>query len=162
MFPIWKGRAGTALACDARLGDFYRRYAAAAADAGVLRIFLLRISGKAVAMQINTECNGVLWQLKTGYDDDYSECSPGHLLMFEVLRDAVERGLSAFELGTRDEFSRRWTKETREYVSVRAYPANAIGAAVFAVDAARSLRNKISRRLPRKGEHGGNATHARN
>ena len=158
----WKGRAGTALASDARLGDFFRRYAAAATEAGLLRIFLLRIAGKAAAMQIAVERNGTLWLLKMGHDEVFRKCAPGQLLMLDVLRNAVVRGLSSIELGTTDEWSRAWTKETREYVSVRAYPANAIGAAVFAVDAARSLRNKISRRLPRKGEHGGNATHARN
>ena len=34
----WKGSAGTALACDARRAAFYRCYARAAAQAGVLRI----------------------------------------------------------------------------------------------------------------------------
>ncbi len=51
----WKGAKGSALARNARLGHFFRRYALAAARKGILRLCFMRIDGRAAAMQIATE-----------------------------------------------------------------------------------------------------------
>ena len=134
----WKGVNGSALARDARRGDFFRRYAVAACRKGILRLCFMRIGGHTAAMQLATECGGRFWLFKIGYDEQFARCSPGQLLMLHTVRYAALRGLHSYEfLGTTAPWTDVWTPSVREYVAVRAYPMTARGIAAFSMDAAR-------------------------
>jgi CelD/BcsL family acetyltransferase involved in cellulose biosynthesis len=118
----WKGAKGTALALDLACGDFFRRYAAAASEKGILRLCFLRIGGRAVAMQFAIECNDRFWLLKIGYDEQFARCSPGALLMLHTLKYAATRGLDSYEfLGLPAPWTRNWTQLLRSCVSLHAY-----------------------------------------
>jgi len=117
----WKGHKGTALASDLLRQSFYRRYAAAACEKGILRLSLLRIGGRAAAMQFAVEWGKRFWLLKIGYDEEFSRCSPGTLLMLETLRYAAGRGLQSYEfLGVVEPWLAAWTKQVRTCVMLRA------------------------------------------
>lgn len=132
----WKGREQTAMQIDARLGEFYRRYAAIAAVRGTLRICFLRIDGKPAAMQIAVVSAGGFWLLKIGYTDEFARCSPGILLMIETIRYAAAAGLRSYEfLGASETWIRNWTPLEHECVSFRAYPLTVRGLAALAGDA---------------------------
>lgn len=142
----WKGEEGSALAIDARRGGFYRRYALLAAQKGILKLCFLRVNGQAIAMQYAVECHGRFWLLKIGYDDQYSRCSPGNLLMLHTLGYAAEKGLLSYEfLGTAAPWTQVWTNALRECVLIRAYPASRSGITTFAVDASKSAFGKLKR-----------------
>jgi CelD/BcsL family acetyltransferase involved in cellulose biosynthesis len=142
----WKGKNGTALARDRPLGAFFRQYASAARDAGMLRLLFMRIDGQAVAMQIAVESGGSCWGLKIGYDEAYRRCSPGKLLMLHILRDAAARGLHSYEfLGGEEAWISNWTSEARPCVSLRAYPPNVLSLCQFAVDVAQWGWKKLRR-----------------
>jgi CelD/BcsL family acetyltransferase involved in cellulose biosynthesis len=133
----WKGVKGSTLACDARRGEFFRRYALAACQKGILRLCFMRIDGRAVAMQLATECAGRLWLLKIGYDEAFERCSPGNLLMLHTVGYAARRGLRSYEfLGCKTPWTEVWTRSVRACVAVRAYPLTARGVAALGVDAA--------------------------
>jgi CelD/BcsL family acetyltransferase involved in cellulose biosynthesis len=95
----------------------------------------MRIGGRAAAMQIAAEFGGRLWLLKIGYDEEFSRCSPGTLLMLETLRYAAVRGLSAYEfLGTEEPWTRVWTQKAHPCLSVRIYPATRAGMTALVTD----------------------------
>jgi CelD/BcsL family acetyltransferase involved in cellulose biosynthesis len=144
----WKGRRGTALACNTAMRAFYREYAAAACESGSLRICFLRIGREAVAVQIALEYDRSFWLLKIGYDERYARCSPGVLLMLETVRHAASRGLRSCEmLGTSAPWVRMWTHHQRPCVSLRAYPWSVRGVQAFAIDLLRlSWRRRARRR----------------
>jgi CelD/BcsL family acetyltransferase involved in cellulose biosynthesis len=147
----WKGREGTALAKDPLRGAFYRQYAVSAAEEGILRMCFLRIDGRAAAMQIAVEYRGALWIFKTGYDDEFKSCSPGSLLIAELAGDAAARGLGAYEfLGNVEEWTRMWTEDQVDCVSLRSYPVGFHGATVFGADALRFAAVRVSRLVRRK------------
>ncbi len=132
----WKGRAGTALACNPEEAHFCRTYAEAACQQGILRIAFLRIDGQAIAMQIAMQQGGGYWLLKIGYDADFAHCSPGLLLLRESIAYAAREGLKTFEfLGQTEPWIEVWTSHKRECVSLRAYPYSLRGAAALAADA---------------------------
>lgn len=142
----WKGRAGSAMIQDHVRGRFYRNFAAAACERGILRICFLRIGGWPVAMQIAAECGRRFWLLKIGYNEQFSRCSPGMLLMLETLRYAATRGLSSYEfLGTDEPWTRVWTQNVRPCVSVRIYPATRHGLTALIVDVGRIAWRKAGR-----------------
>lgn len=133
----WKRAAGTAIACEPAKEAFFRRYLAAACARGEGRVAFLRIDGRVVAMQLAVEWAGRYWLYKIGYDEAYARCSPGTLLMLHALRDAVERGLTGFELMGDAEawIADLWTREVHECVRLRTYPYAAAGAFAWAADA---------------------------
>jgi CelD/BcsL family acetyltransferase involved in cellulose biosynthesis len=142
----WKARAGTALVQDPVQGGFLRRFAPRAAAAGQLRISFLRLDGRAVATQVALAAHGRLWILKIGFDEAAASCSPGQLLMLEVLRGAAADGLEAVELlGTAEPWTAMWGPVRRPCVTVRAYPAALRGATRLAADAATVARRRAAR-----------------
>jgi len=146
----WKGRARTALAHDARRAAFYRTYAQAAAERGILRLCFLRIAGRPAAMQIAVETRRRFWLLRIGFDEAFARCSPGVLLMLETIRWAARRGLRSYELlGDVEPWTRPWTQLVRPCVSVRAYPGRTRGLAAFASDATAAATHRLRRALPR-------------
>jgi len=144
----WKGDAGSGLSRDARAGAFYRRYAAESAGRGILRLFFMRIDGRAVATVVAVECSQSLWTLKIGYDEAYSRCSPGSLMTRYTIAWAAERGLRSYEfLGTAAAWTRDWTRDERRCVSLRVYPLRPRGLAAFAADALAWARDKAAARF---------------
>ena len=128
----WKGVCGSALVQDPVRQGFYRRYAAAAAEQGTLRLCFLRIGGRIAAMQLAVERGDRFWLLKIGYDETFARCSPGTLLMLETLRYAAERKLASYELlGTSEPWTRVWTQHEHGCVSLQAYPATTHGMAAL-------------------------------
>lgn len=142
----WKADKGAALGVSSALGDFYRRYAAAACEKGILRLFFLRIGERAAAMQLAVECHDRFWLLKIGYDERYSRCSPGTLLMLHTLKHAATRGLSSYEfLGLTESWTSNWTQSLRPCVSLRAYPLRWSGIATLIGDLTRFAWIKLGK-----------------
>jgi CelD/BcsL family acetyltransferase involved in cellulose biosynthesis len=144
----WKGAAGSALSRNRRVGAFYRRYAAAACAGGILRLFFMRVDGRAVATVLAVECAESLWTLKIGYDEAFARCSPGTLLTRYTIAWAAERRLRSYEfLGTAAAWTREWTRDERRCVSLRIYPMRPTGLAAFALDTLAWARDKAMRRF---------------
>jgi CelD/BcsL family acetyltransferase involved in cellulose biosynthesis len=142
----WKVREGSALASDPLRWSFFHRYAATACEKGILRLCLLRIGGRAAAIQLAVEWGKRFWLLKVGYDEEFARCSPGMLLMLETLRYAAARGLHSYEfLGVAEPWLQVWTRRVRPCVTLRAYPASALGIAALVADAAKSAWLKVRR-----------------
>ncbi|HKX33631.1 MAG TPA: GNAT family N-acetyltransferase [Blastocatellia bacterium] len=142
----WKGEGGSALAIDHLRGNFYRNYALAARDRGILRLCFMRVGGRAIAMQYAVECQNRFWLLKIGYNQEFSRCSPGTLLMLQTLRYAAERGLASYEfLGTEAPWTQVWTSNLRECAKIQAYPARLRGLTSLAFDATRHMGHRFSK-----------------
>jgi CelD/BcsL family acetyltransferase involved in cellulose biosynthesis len=110
----WKGREGTAISQSAETEGFYRELARAASYGGYLALYILRVDGKPVAshyaLQQKHSGKGRYLLLKPAYSEAYADCSPGHLLMHEVVRDLAARGeVHEFDfLGPNMEWKRDW------------------------------------------------------
>jgi CelD/BcsL family acetyltransferase involved in cellulose biosynthesis len=147
----WKGREGSAVARDKLRGQFYRHYAAAASAAGILRLCFLQIGGKSVAMQFALECSGGFWLLKMGYREEFARCSPGMLLIAETIQYAASRELVSYQfLGTAANWTRIWTQDEVQSITIRAYPFRVRGVAALATDAFQTLRRRLEPAVKRK------------
>jgi hypothetical protein len=142
----WKGRSESALKKDKRRGSFYKDYAIKACEKGWLRICFMRIKNQVVAMQIAIESSERFWLLKIGYDEGFSNASPGMLLMNETLRYAAEKNLKSYEfLGTADTWTRRWTKNERDNYTIRTFPYSVKGVILFGSFTGTYIWHKIRR-----------------
>lgn len=121
----WKGQLGTALLKDRRYFDFFYEFAMNMLTRAPILFSFLRLGEKNAAAQLSVVFSGKLWVLKIGYDETYSVCSPGLLLMHEVIRHAFSMGLSSVELlGKNEPWLTIWTKNEHRYCHLRSYGLN--------------------------------------
>jgi CelD/BcsL family acetyltransferase involved in cellulose biosynthesis len=146
----WKGKDGTAMACDESEAMFCRAYARAACHHGVLRLCFLRIGGVAAAMHIAMVHGGGFWLLKIGYDESFARCSPGMLLIQESIAYAAREGLKTYEfLGKSEAWIEMWSRTIRPCTAVRVYPYGSRGMAALAVDGVAHAGLKLSEKTMR-------------
>jgi CelD/BcsL family acetyltransferase involved in cellulose biosynthesis len=141
----WKGRSGTAILSSKAKARFYHRYATTAAEAGMLRMFRLKIGGKTAATRMAVVHGGRMWDLRIAYDEALSECAPGILLTHESMRQAVGEGLEAYEfLGKAEDWERLWPCQEHHYRSVKVYPCSVSGGLSVVQDGCRSAAKRMS------------------
>lgn len=112
----WKGRAGTAMASDRGVREFYTGIARRSVREGTFRLAFLLSSGRRIAFSYLLDHRRTVYGVKVGFDPELNHCGPGHTLLNMVLRDACERGFTEYDfLGDADHWKLSWTKETRPH-----------------------------------------------
>ena len=81
----WKGRAGSALASDARTAQVFREALAGAARQGRLDRLSLTLDGRPIAMLATFLAEPGAFSFKTAFDETFARYSPGVLLQCEAL-----------------------------------------------------------------------------
>lgn len=81
----WKGRAGTALACDPVMEAFFRQTVAGAQAADRLDFLRLDLGDRPIAMLVNFRAAPGGFSFKTCFDEDFARFSPGVLIQLENL-----------------------------------------------------------------------------
>lgn len=142
----WKRKKGSALLINLKLRSFFLEYAKWAANQDMLRIFFLHIDGQVAAMQMCVEYADKLWVLKIGYDEKWSACSPGVLLMKYALQYAFENGLESIEfLGSKEPWLEVWTNEYHTYSSMVFYPYTVPGVLGLGTDILRTGIHRLKK-----------------
>ncbi|HUK88889.1 MAG TPA: GNAT family N-acetyltransferase [Blastocatellia bacterium] len=83
----WKGRGGTAIACDEAERRFVASALRAAFDHGRLLMVSLNLEDSPIAIQCNLLSGRGCFAFKTAYDERYSHCSPGFLLQIRTVHE---------------------------------------------------------------------------
>jgi CelD/BcsL family acetyltransferase involved in cellulose biosynthesis len=110
----WKQESGTAITSDPAVHRFYASLIERGAAAGWLHLLFLRVGDQRIATSYGATFNGRLMLFKTGYDPEYSTCSPFKLLTYFALQDACARGLMELDfLGDAEPWKLEWTSTTR-------------------------------------------------
>jgi CelD/BcsL family acetyltransferase involved in cellulose biosynthesis len=141
---------GTAITSRPDTKSFYESLAAWAADNGWLRLWLLRLDGRAIAFALDLAAENVYYGLKVGYDPEFARFSPGMILQHETVRYAFDHELERFEfLGADEPYKLNWTKTCRDRLAVRVYPRGLRGTSAWfgravARPAVRKLRARIA------------------
>lgn len=144
----WKGRRGTAIAADPRTRSFYDRLASLAEAEGMLALYALERDGRPVAMHFGLVMGARYYLPKPAYDETFSTCSPGQLLMEEVLGDLMDRGVEVFDfLGPHMDWKMDWTDRVLPHRWCFAHRPTLRGKALYL--ARRRIAPWLSRRLPR-------------
>lgn len=145
----WKGREGSAIRLAHRTSGFYAAWARDLARDGRLRLSFLTLDGKRVAFQFGHLTRGRYHLPKCSFDERLKECSPGQLLMVDVLRRCIEEGVETFEfLGHMMTWKRDWTPLVRPHATLWAYRTNLQGTAAWTARAhARPLAGRVLRGL---------------
>lgn len=121
-----------------------RGYAREAAAAGALRLGVLRLGWRPVAMRVAVEEGDALWLVERAMDPRFAGLAPDALLLVELLRDAAARGLrSCVALGRSEPWLEAWGGEEGPRVALRCHPAQRRGLVRLGGDACRSARRAL-------------------
>lgn len=148
----WKTEQGTAIASRADTHAFYTDIARWAEERGILRLFFLRVGGRAVAFEMGLEDVGRFFFIKGGYDPEFRSHAPGLLIMRQIIRWSCEQGLESFEfLGAPDKAKLEWTEQLRRRVAVEAFAPTMVGrVAALAYERGRPLARRALNRARRR------------
>lgn len=129
----WKGQRGTAIAQSPATRGFYTELARWASREGTLALRFLRAGDRRVAFHYALVAGGRYFLLKPGYDESLRECSPGQLLMEEVLQECVSGGLGELDfLGPDMVWKRDWTDQVRPHAWRYVFRKGQVGRALCA------------------------------
>jgi CelD/BcsL family acetyltransferase involved in cellulose biosynthesis len=124
----WKGARGTAIRANPQTREFYTELARWAAERDLLRLFFLRLRGRAIAMYFALAQDGVLFLLKGGYDPDSSRVSPGKLLLHRLVEHAFRSGVRRIEFhGAAEPYKLRFSETVHERVMLDAFARSPTG-----------------------------------
>lgn len=113
----WKGKHGEPANQDPRIHGFYSALARRTSKEGSFSLYRLLLDGRPVAFQYGLTQDGIFSLLMTSYDESLRDCSPGHLLVEEVLRHCIETGQREFDfLGCDLEWKRAWSQTSRQHI----------------------------------------------
>ena len=112
----WKGKNGTAILQDRRTYGFYTDLAHSAAARNYLSLFFLKLNGRSIAFHYGFTYGGIYYMPKLGYDETLKECSPGLVLLEEIIKDCIGRGVKEFDfLGLDGEWKTQWSSRMRRH-----------------------------------------------
>jgi CelD/BcsL family acetyltransferase involved in cellulose biosynthesis len=112
----WKGRSGEPANHDPRIHGFYSELARRASAEGSFSLFLLHLDDRPIAFHYGLTQDGVYSLIMTSYDESLHDCSPGHLLVEEVLKVCIANGRREFDfLGCDLEWKRAWSPTARPH-----------------------------------------------
>ncbi|MHB8418014.1 MAG: GNAT family N-acetyltransferase [Myxococcales bacterium] len=150
----WKGREGTAIACQPATRAFYRALAREAERQGWLSLHGLFSGGRLTAFHFGLRQGGRYFLPKPAYDEALGACSPGQLLMAEVLERCRSRGLFELDfLGPSMPWKLDWTDRQRRHAWYWIYAPTARGEALrlaraVAAGAAGRWKRQLAGRFP--------------
>ena len=128
----WDGRGGTPIAARPDTRVFYRRIADWAVERDYLRLFFLRLDGRAVAFAFCLVDGDSLCVLKLGFHPSQARLAPGLLLTRKMLAHSFAAEYRSYEfLGHAEPYKMIWTDQCRERVRVQAFPSTATGLASY-------------------------------
>jgi CelD/BcsL family acetyltransferase involved in cellulose biosynthesis len=128
----WKGAGGTAISQSAETWGFYTEMARTAAYNGYLSLYFLRLDGEPVAFQYGFRYEGRYYLLKPAYSEAHAECSPGQLLMSEVVEACIAQGVREFDfLGPDMDWKREWAHEERRHAWIYIFADTPYGRGLY-------------------------------
>jgi CelD/BcsL family acetyltransferase involved in cellulose biosynthesis len=112
----WKGNChgDIARSDDNRL--FFEHISRAAGVKGWLNLWLLSIDQRPVAYEYHLKYNNRLFAMRSDFDEEFRDYSPGSFLEAQVIRKAFEDRIAELDLCGNDyPYKLRWTEAVREH-----------------------------------------------
>jgi hypothetical protein len=120
----WKGHEGSAIASRPDgSAAFYTTLIRNFAAEERLEWHALRVDGRLVAALMGLRCGPSLSLLKIAYEEEFSKCMPGHLLMAETIKDAFARpDIRELNFLSSMDWLQSWRVDYDKYVDVHLVP----------------------------------------
>jgi CelD/BcsL family acetyltransferase involved in cellulose biosynthesis len=148
----WKGPRGLAMATMEGMPRFFREFTRRASANGWLRLWILRLDGRAIATEYQVCANGTVHALRADFDAGLAPLSPGASLSLRILQGLFERGgVDEYDMGPgQNPYKLRWASGTHEGVALNVYAPTPYGRLLHRIETRvvpllRQLRDRVKR-----------------
>jgi CelD/BcsL family acetyltransferase involved in cellulose biosynthesis len=105
----WAAEGQPGVLADEQVRGFHLISAPRLLASGLLRLYRLRVEGRTAAVIYSLFDHGTVYCYLQGFDHKFSFLSPGTLLMYFVMEDAVRSGMRRFDfLRGREAYKQHW------------------------------------------------------
>lgn len=105
----WKGKDSSSILKQPRKQDYYKYLKQHYSNLGLCRINLLTLNDEAIAAQFGIAIRDKLYLLKIGFREDFSEYSPGFLLLYKLIEHyCQEKSFNTISFVTGVDWIDRW------------------------------------------------------
>jgi len=112
----WKAELGRAISSSPENREFFSKLAEIAANNGWLSLWLMKIDGRPVAFEFHLRYKGSAHALRSEFDQNFSDLSPGAVLDVQAVQTIFDEGMHLYDLGgSADEYKKHWTSEVQEH-----------------------------------------------
>jgi CelD/BcsL family acetyltransferase involved in cellulose biosynthesis len=146
----WKGSRGLAMVNMPGASRFFREFTRRASVNGWLRLWILRVDGRALATEYQVKSNGSLYALRADFDAGAETLSPGAVLNLRIVRSLFERqDVHLYNMGPgANPYKLRWATGSRETHSIHVYAPTQYGRMLYGLEtrvlpALRRMREKV-------------------
>lgn len=150
----WKGEAGTSIISEPPTHQFYRLLIRDEGLRPYLRCFALMLGDEMIAGGLGFAVGDTFFSEKLAMNEEYRDCSPGHLMHLYLLLECKRLGLDVLDLGgVAEEYKLLWTDKTSPHANVTILPEGMRGRLMNSIlfetarPASRNLRKKRLVRL---------------
>ncbi len=133
----WKAKESIAIATMPGIPEFFRALTDHASRRGWLRVWILRLDGRAIATEFQLEADGRVHALRADFDASVpEELSPGSHLSGEILRTLFGRdGVHEYDMGPGENpYKARWASGARETMHLRVFGRGVYGAVLCGLE----------------------------
>ena len=146
----WRLRGGSSAFYDVALVAFHEEFSRLALERGWLRLFTLRLDGKAIASVYGFRYGDKFYFYQSGFDPGYARQSVGLVALGLTIKAALEEGAMEYDLLHGDEeYKFLWAHQTRELRRLDLFPSHVRGWLYQqAIEASRAARRAVRCVLP--------------
>ena len=117
----WKVADGVAITSQQRRMRFFEDILASVAGQSV-QVWILEARGVSIACEIQIIDGPTVYALRSDYDENYADSSPGVYLQCEILRHLFESPYESYNLGVGlNPYKLRWSDQRASVMNVRIY-----------------------------------------
>ncbi|MBV9343006.1 MAG: GNAT family N-acetyltransferase [Acidobacteria bacterium] len=110
----WSKAGQAGVLADERIKAFHALAAPRLLACGLLRLYRLRVDGRTAAAVYALFHRATAYCYVQGFDPEFSFLSPGNLLLYRVIEDAIQSGLTSFDfLRGQENYKLHWRPEMR-------------------------------------------------
>ena len=133
----WKGSEGSGLFSDKRL-PFIRDLSLALAARQQLEIYILELDGQPISYRYGFRYNNRFLDYNLAYRQEYSQLSPGRILLDEIITTSQKLGLEAVDASrgslVRPHILADWPCEIREHYRLTLFNRSLVGRALYQIE----------------------------
>jgi CelD/BcsL family acetyltransferase involved in cellulose biosynthesis len=125
----WSGDESSTAFTGPDVMAFHEEFSRIAMQKGWLRLYMLRLDGKAVASTYSFRYGDTFYYYQAGYDQAYNSYSVGLSTLAQAIERSIDEGVTEIDfLHGEEEYKALWTRTRRDLERVQCFPPNVYGA----------------------------------
>ena len=118
----WKLESGVAITSSKARKDFFEEVFRSGFTAEGIRIWILEVDGRAIASETQVVDGRTVYALRSDYDEQFGDGSPGVYLQMEILKNLFGGSYQEYNFGAGlNPYKARWTDQHAELMNFRLY-----------------------------------------